>query len=182
MNKVGYLFKRIRSMSYKGLFDTVDFVHKKNGKNKLGILFDIVHCGLKYQAGYMDYKIFEMYNLNEKQRETIITRGFNNEIVKKYNNQDYVHFFHNKVEFNQKFNKYLLRDWMMINENNFDEFKEFTKLHKEIIVKPVAEQCGKGIEKIKVTQKNVKEIYNNLLETKRYIYKLHYDKNLLWLV
>ncbi len=167
MNKIGYLFKRIRSTNYKSLFDTIKFVHKKNGKNKLSILSDIKDCRLKYQADYKDYKIFEMYNLNEKQRETIITHGFNNKIIEQYNNQDYIHFFQNKVEFNQKFNKYLLRDWMIVNENNFDSFKEFTKLHNEIIVEPVAENNSEGIEKIKVTSKNVKEIYNNLLETKR---------------
>ena len=70
-------------MSYKSCFETIDFVHKQNGKNKVFIFFDIVHCGLKYQAGYMDYKLFEMYKLNSKQRKTIITRGINNSIVKK---------------------------------------------------------------------------------------------------
>ncbi len=171
MGKIGYLFKRIKSMSFKGLFDTVDFVHKENGKNKVGIFFDIVHCGLKYQAGYMDYKLFEMYNLNKRQRATIITRGINNSIVKKYNDPAYYHIFDNKLEFNKRFNKYLLRDWMEItdSEENFNEFKEFTKKHSEIIVKPVAEACGKGVEKIKVDDKNVKKVYKNLVDTKRFL-------------
>lgn len=169
MGKLGYLIKRLKSMSYKSMFETVDYVHNINHKNKIGIFFDIVGCGIKYQAGYMDYKLFEMYNLNSKQRKTIITRGINNEIVKKYNNPEYTHYFRNKLEFNKKFNKYLLRDWMEIKEDNIDEFIEFTKKHSTIIVKPVSEACGKGVEKIKVTSKNAKEIFNNLLETKRYL-------------
>lgn len=169
MGKLGYLVKRIKGMDYSKFFDTVNFVHEKNGKNKIGIFLDIVHCGLKYQAGYMDYKVFEMYNLNEKQRKTIVTRGINNEIVKKYNNPEYYKYFKNKIEFNKKFNKYLQRDWMEITgtEENFEEFKEFCKKHTSILVKPLDECCGKGVEIFKVTKKNVKEVYDNLVETKR---------------
>ena len=89
MGKVGYLFKRISSMNYKQFFECINYVHDKTGKNKISIFFDIVHCGLKYQAGYSDYKLFEMYDLNETQRATIITRGINNSLVKKYNNPVY---------------------------------------------------------------------------------------------
>ena len=95
MGNIGYLLKRIKGMNYKQMFDTIDFVHTKNNKSKISIFFDIIHCGLKYQAGYMDYKIFEMYNLNEEQRKTIITRGINNKIVKKYNNPEYTKYFSN---------------------------------------------------------------------------------------
>ncbi len=158
-------------MNYKALFNTVDFVHEQNGKNKLGLFFDIVHCGLKYQAGYMDYKLFEMYKLNEKQRKTIVTRGINNDLVRKYNNPKYTYLLDDKIEFNKKFNKYLLRDWMEVKSDggNYDEFVEFTKIHPEIMIKPIDESCGKGDEKLKVTNRNAKDIYNNLVKTKRYL-------------
>jgi len=171
MGKIGYLFKRIRSMDYGKMFETVNFVHEKNGKNKIGIFFDIVHCGLKYQAGYMDYKLFEMYNLNEKQRATIVTRGINNGLVKRFNDPEAMKIFHDKVTFNKKFNKYLLRDWMEVKdtEESYQEFQEFTKKHPKILVKPLSESCGKGVEIFEVTKKNIKEIYDNLLETKRYL-------------
>ncbi len=169
MSKVKYLFNRIKSMDYSKMFETVDFVHEKNGKNKFIILLDIIYCGLKYQAGYMDYKIFEMYNLNKKQRKTIITRGINNELVKKYNNPDYIKFFRNKIEFNKKFNKYLLREWLCLKdtEEGYKEFKDFCEKHHSIIVKPIDECCGKGVEKLEVDKKNIKEIYNNLISTNR---------------
>jgi len=167
MGKVGYLFKRISSMNYKQFFECINYVHDKTGKNKISIFFDIVHCGLKYQAGYSDYKLFEMYDLNETQRATIITRGINNSLVKKYNNPEYIKYFHNKLEFNKRFNKYLLRDWMELTSENFEEFEEFTKKHNPIIVKPIDDQCGHGVEKIKITSKNIKEVYEELLESKR---------------
>ena len=167
MGKIGYLFKRISSMDFKRFFATIDEIHGKTGKNKIGLFFDIIHCGLKYQAGYLDYRLFEMYDLNAKQRKTIITRGINNSIVKRFNDPNYYHLLHNKLEFNKKFNKYLLRDWMEVTKDNYEDFVAFCEKHNEIMVKPVDGQCGKGIEKVKVTKKNIKEVYDDILETGR---------------
>lgn len=167
MSKLKYLIKRIAHMDTKQMFNVINEIHQKTNKNKILLLFDIIYCGFKYQAGYMDYKLFEMYNLNKKERKTIITRGINNSIIKKYNNPEYIHYFSNKIDFNKKFNKYLLRDWMEINENNFDLFKSFTKQHSKIVVKPISESCGKGVEILKVNSNNCKKIFNELLESKR---------------
>ena len=169
MNKIKYLIKRLKNMSFKNLFKTVNELHKKTNKSRIILFLDIVYCGLKYQAGYMDYKLFEMYNLNSEQRKTIITRGINNQIVKKYNNPNYYKYFHNKLLFNNKFKKYLKRDYIEVNDTNFNEFKDFALKHKEIVIKPVDGSCGKGIEIVKVNNKNVKEIYNDILNTKRYL-------------
>ena len=70
MGKVKYLIERISKMDYGKMFETVDLVHKKTKKNKVGIFFDIVGCGLKYQAGYVDYNLFEMYKMNKDERKT----------------------------------------------------------------------------------------------------------------
>ena len=72
MGRVGYLLKRITSMDYGKMFGTVNEVHKKCKKGRISIFIDIIKCGMKYQAGYMDYKLFEMYDLNDKQRETTL--------------------------------------------------------------------------------------------------------------
>ncbi len=167
MKKVKYFIKRLANMNYKKCFDTIKKIHKRTKKSRIIIFFDVIWCGLKYQAGYMDYWLFEMDTLNSKQRKTIVTRGKNNEIVKKYNNQNYIKYLNNKILFNQKFNKYLKRDWMELKDNNINEFKEFINKHKKIIVKPVNLCCGKGIELLTVNNDNYEEIYNNLIDTKR---------------
>ena len=81
MKKIKYLLKRILKMDYKAFFDTVKNVSKKTNKPYLFILFDVIYCGLKYEAGYVDYNLFEMYKLNKKERSTIVTRGKNNKII-----------------------------------------------------------------------------------------------------
>ena len=51
MSKLKYLIRRIAEMNYKQMFEKIDEVHKKSGKCKLFIFFDMVYCGLVYQAG-----------------------------------------------------------------------------------------------------------------------------------
>lgn len=168
MEKIKYLIKRILKMNYKQFFNTINEVYSKTNKNKLSIFIDIINCGIKYQAGYIDYNLFEMYNLNKEERKTIITRGINNEILKKYNDQTKTYIFEDKAIFNKLYNKYLNREWIYL-KDNLNEFKKYLKGKEEIIVKPLSLSCGKGIEKIKVKNYTPEELYNYLIKTERYL-------------
>lgn len=168
MGKAKYLIKRILKMNYKQFFDTIDEVHSKTNKNKLSIFIDIINCGIKYQAGYIDYNLFEMYNLDKDERKTIITRGINNEILKKYNDPTKAYIFEDKALFNKLYDKYLNREWIYL-KDNLNEFKEYLKNKEEIIVKPLSLSCGKGVEKIKVKDYESEELYNYLIKTERFL-------------
>ncbi|MCH5166834.1 MAG: hypothetical protein J1F35_02980 [Erysipelotrichales bacterium] len=165
MGKAKYLLKRIRSMSFANMFNTIDLVHDKTNKNKVFIFFDIISCGIKYQAGYVDYNLYEMYKMNKKERKTVITRGINNDIIKKYNDMSYAYKFEDKALFNKLFDKYMNREWIYLKEASIDDFKNYLKGKKEIIIKPLSLSCGKGVEKLTVKDYKPEELYNHLLET-----------------
>lgn len=139
-------------------------VAKKIHKNRLFVLIDIIICGLKYGAGYYDYQEFEFYNLNSKQRKTYLTRNKNNLIIQKYNNKDFFYILDQKDIFNQKFNDYLKRDYLIIDENKKEDFIKFTNKYKELIAKPINGEGGKGISKIILDKtSNLDEIFKNLI-------------------
>lgn len=167
MGKVGYLVKRIKGMNFENFFKTVNDVHEKSGKGKVSVFFDCISCGLKYQAGYVDYQLFEMYKMNGKERKTVITRGINNDIIKKYNNREYFKYFNDKYEFNKKFDEFLKRDWLYLDGENFEDFEKFLKGKKEIIVKPTIGSCGKGVDKLKVDDYKSRELYDMLVKENR---------------
>ena len=164
MGKLSYLVKRISRMNYGGMFKTINQVHEKSGKSKFTTFFDVIWCGLKYQAGYIDYYQFQMYKMNGKERKTVITRGINNAICKKYNDPKAIYKFEDKCVFNELFNKYMNRDWLKLTGENVGEFKKFIKKHSTIIVKPVGLSCGKGVEKIDTTNTNIEELYKKLMD------------------
>lgn len=147
MNKIKYLFGRIRNMNFKRMFETIDEIHNRSGKSKIYLFFDIIICAFLYQSGYVDYLLFEMWNLNSKERETVLTRGKNNIFVKYYNNKEYNHIFLNKSEFNEKFKKYLNREYIIL-DNNKDEFNKFIKNKTLIFCKPINGTHGDNMQKI----------------------------------
>ena len=127
-------------------------------------------CGFKYQAGYYDYQEFEFYNLNKEQRKTYLTRGKNNEIIKQFNEKSKFHIFDNKDEFYRQFNPFLKRKWMVLDGNNKSEFTNFLAENKQIIVKPVDGEGGKGVEKIEYTSKeDCEKLYNKLIDNNQTI-------------
>ncbi len=169
MGKVSYMIKRITSMNYGNMFKTINLVKEKCGKPKFIIFCDMVYSGLRFGAGYVDYYQFQMYNMNNKEKKTIITRGINNSICKKYNDKTEIYKFEDKAIFNKIFDKYLNRDWMKIDgeEANLDLFIKFCKEHSIIVVKPLDASCGKGVEKLDTKGMDIKSLYHKLLRNKQ---------------
>ena len=167
MEKIKYLFGRIKNMNFKRMFSTIDEIHELSGKSKIYLFFDIINCALRYQSGYVDYLLFEMWRLNKDERKTVLTRGKNNVFVKYYNNPNYNHIFLNKNEFNEKFKKYLNREYIILDGNNKDEFNKFLKGKKVIFCKPTSGTHGDSMEKIVIS------------EFKGDLYDYLYNKNLI---
>lgn len=158
--KLKYVLKRIFGLNYKSFFETINKVSKKTKRLKIVVFFDIIYCAFKYQAGYMDYALFEMYTMNKKERRTIVTRGINNSFIKFFNDPKFNEYFRNKIKFNQTFNEYLNRDWLELKD--YDSFLKFINNKKEFIAKPIDGTCGKGIEKIKINDYEPKKLYDYL--------------------
>ena len=185
MGKIKYLFKRILKMDYKNMFRIAKAISKKTKKNTFMIVFDMIRCGIKYQAGYYDYQEFEFYNLNKEERKTYLTRGKNNEIVKRFNDRTSFHKFEDKAEFNSIFNKYLKRNWMVLTDSNYFDFEKFLKENKAIIVKPIDDEGGNGVEKFVYSNDlNCKELYDKLFANGQLLIeeciKQHKDMNILY--
>ena len=109
MSRVQYFFNRLKKMDWKAMWKTTGLLKKRSGKGRLWLLTDMLRCGIKYNAGYIDYKIAQMYKLNDEQRKTVITRGISNDIVRRMNPKEYWHTFDDKTEFNTFFKEWIPR-------------------------------------------------------------------------
>lgn len=148
MGKFKYLAQRVLNMNYKAMLDKIQSIHKKTGKGRLAIFRDMKDCAVKYGAGYMDYDLFEMYDLTEEQRDTYLTRGRNNAIVVKYNDKAYFDELGDKIRFNTRFAPFLHRDWVPVTGENKDDVMAFLSRHQTFMAKPSCGSCGWGIEKL----------------------------------
>ncbi len=159
MKKLKFLLGRIFDFNYKAFFKTVGELHKTTGKSRIWLFFDIIHCGLKYGAGYADYKLCDYHTLNEEQRATYLSRGANNTVVAIMNDRSLVHYFEDKREFNETFSEFIKRKWVNMQTATEEEFEKFLNGLEYIITKPADASCGKGIEKIKASDMPAKELY-----------------------
>lgn len=153
MSRITYVLKRIGKMDFSRMRDTAKMLHQKTGKSTLWLLTDMARCAAKYNAGYMDYKIAEMYRLNDAQRRTVITRGISNEIVRRMNDKAYWHFFDDKTQFNEKFSQWVRRDWLRADEAlTADALASFLNGKDRVIYKPLEGSSGQGIVKYEKEQ------------------------------
>ena len=147
MNRLSYLVKRAAKMDYSAMLRTANMLHEKTGKSRLWLMADMAKCAARYNAGYVDYKIAEMYRLNDAQRATQITRGISNSIVARMNDKKFWHFFDNKTEFNELFREQVRREWLNLTTATEAEFAAFLQGRGDIICKPIDGSSGQGILK-----------------------------------
>lgn len=165
IHKIKYYLIRLKTIDWKSMWKHAKKIGRKVKKSAIYIWFDMVMCSFKYQAGYMDYHEFEFYLLNKEERKTYITVGINNEITRKYTDKKYWYKLNDKAVFNEIFDKFIKRDWLNLNNSSLDDFKKFLEGKDQIIVKPIDDYAGKGIEIIKINKKtSIKKLYQQLID------------------
>ena len=148
MSRLHFFWHRLVRMDWKAMWKTTGLLKKRSGKSRIWLLTDMLKCAVKYNAGYMDYKIAQMYKLNDEQRKTVITRGISNEIVRRMNPKEYWHFFDDKAQFNELFREFIPRKWILTNEDtDTEELYALCRNSTQLIWKPLEGSSGQGIKK-----------------------------------
>lgn len=178
MANLKYVVNRVVNMDYGSMLRIARTVRHRTGKNTLGILIDIIRCGMKYEAGYMDYLVFEFYQLTDAQRATYITRGVSNSYVRLFNPRVHWHILEDKVEALRRFGELSGRDWIDIRESGREGFEEFCVRHQNLVVKPIDGTCGKGLDFIETSDHSrIVGLYDMLMQEKQYLVEEHLQQH-----
>lgn len=170
MPNLKYVLRRMGEMDYKKMLETAGTVHRRCGKNTLLVLIDMIRCGFRYQAGYMDYLVFEFYLLTDAQRKTYVTRGQSNRFVRLLNPRENWHLLEDKVEFLKRFDGFHGRDWIDLRECSREAFEAFCQAHPKIVAKPLDGTCGRGIEFFETSDKSkIVGLYDMLKEGRQFL-------------
>lgn len=147
MGKMKYMMQRMARMDYGAMVETAKMLRQKTGKPTAWLMMDMVRCASQYGAGYIDYKIAEMYRLTPAQRATQITRAASNRIVAKMNDKAYWHHFDDKATFNTLFADQVRRDWIDLRTATPEAFAQWAQGRGDVIGKPIEGSSGQGIVK-----------------------------------
>lgn len=147
-SKFQYYKRVIKNASFGKFFKVLDEAHKRSGKNKVYLFFDIINSMRRYDAGYNDYVIFEFWNLTHEQRDTYMTRFRSKKFIMFMNDHEYAHYFDNKNEFNEKFKDFIGRECLDLETATKEDVINFFNTREKIFAKLKDLSCGIGCEKL----------------------------------
>ena len=139
-----YYLRVLSGMSFKKYSEILDRAQKASGRSKLWLTASMVHCGLRFGAGYNDYMAFGFWDLNDRQRATYVTRVVSKKLVTLLNDDAYSHFFDDKREFCETFAAFVRRDQIDFRTAGKDAVRAFTEAHPVVFQKPAHGSCGNG--------------------------------------
>lgn len=126
------------------------------GQFKLNYLKAQVNCGCNMH----EYYIFKLYKLSLKAQKDYITSELWHKLYVRYcDYADTWKYFKQKPLFNEKFKKFVKRDWRIVESLSYKDFKEFIKNKDSLIYKPLDTACGIGIKKFPIRKSILQNIY-----------------------
>ena len=74
MSRLSFFFKRLVRMDWKAMWATTGLLKERSDKSRPWLLCDMLYCALKYNAGYVDYKIAQMYDrFRQTEKDDLLT-------------------------------------------------------------------------------------------------------------
>nr|WP_314844252.1 sugar-transfer associated ATP-grasp domain-containing protein [uncultured Microbacterium sp.] len=149
--RVRYLLARARRIDVASVIERAKEASAQHGKAVPLVVVDMLWSAGRHNVGFQDYIDYDFAILTKAERDTYMTHPVSNEISQKYDHPDYRHLFHDKAEFDARFNAFLKREWMLITEGNADELRAFTERQGTIVVKETHGQAGTGVHRYHAT-------------------------------
>lgn len=169
MSVTNLLYKKIKEINFEKLNKLAKDIAKRNNKSAFSVKMDMIYNFIRYGIGYTDYLKGDYVNLSRQQKKTYVTTKSYYKLLNYLNPKEYKATMSDKLVFNKIFNKYLGREWIDLRVASLDEFKEFIKNKETIFAKPPTDFGGHGIEKIKLENEKIEDLYNGLKERKKYL-------------
>lgn len=145
-------------------------VDKNIGKNVSGAkrlkMFLDFTCEYKFHGAYLqDYFQYEFYKKKAVDRRNYVVFGKLLEMMRICNNPEHRYIFDQKPEFDKAFSDFLQRDWINMDNAEFEEFARFVQGKESFFAKDPAGMFGLGVKKISLGEvEDLQALYSDLKE------------------
>ena len=144
--KISYLYRVAKNASTHKLNAVIEKVQQITGRDRGAILLDMILCTVRYGAGYHDYLAYALYDMTEKERDSIVTRLRSKKINAYLNDPDFEYIFDRKNELDRHFRDFLHRDFLDLKTASKDDVFRFIEDKETVVAKPNEGFGGHGIE------------------------------------
>lgn len=140
-------------------------VSRKNHKNRLFIIKDMMKCKKLYGCSYEEYYYNRFDTLSEAERNTYITEEKNQSLQEAWNEHADPTFWERKTTLYQQFKNDIKRDYLLLAGDNLKEFTKFSKKNPVFIAKTDERNEPHQIRRVVLNEHMKPEkVYESLLE------------------
>ncbi|MFT4214071.1 MAG: sugar-transfer associated ATP-grasp domain-containing protein [Microbacterium sp.] len=146
-HRLKVLFERARGFDVSSVTERARFTAKVHGKSYPLVLADMLWSAARHRVGFNDYMEFDFAILTRAERATWVTSPLALELSNRYDDPAHVHRFHDKIDFNRDFDRFLGREWLALTPDNADELAAFAQRHPVFIAKVPVSKSGLGVRR-----------------------------------
>lgn len=150
------------------LYNIINIIHIHTNKPKLQLLFDILKGRLTYKSSNQDYLELHMYELNSKQKNTLITKKINNKLIATNNKKSSLAIFKNRAQVLKKYHTFYSYDYLELSGQNISNFYDFA-INSPTIHAYTNDYNNKNYDIVNIDPKNYTSTYNDLVISKKNI-------------
>lgn len=130
------------------MFRLIRAISRESHRPRLLILIDMLWCVVRYGIGYLDYKVFGFAFIHGEARKTFMTMDDNLALVRAVNDKAYTYLFDQKCAFNERFHRFLGREWLDLRTADVAAFADFIKDREDFFAKEVDSFGGQGVSRV----------------------------------
>ncbi|MGB4778048.1 sugar-transfer associated ATP-grasp domain-containing protein [Microbacterium sp.] len=150
-DRLRFLLQRARGFDLGSVTGRARKTARVHGKSYPLVLADMLWSAARHRVGFNDYIEFDFAILTRSERATWVTSPLALELSKKFDDPAFVHHFHDKLEFNRLFDRFLGREWLDVENTDAEELREFAQRHPVLIGKEPVSKSGFGVSRYDTT-------------------------------
>ena len=147
LHRISVLFERARGFDYASVTERARATAHTHGKSYPLVLADMLWSAARHRVGFNDYIEFDFAILTRAERATWVTSPLALEFSNRYDDPAQVHRFHDKIDFNRDFDRFLGREWLALEAGNAGELEGFAQRHPVFIAKVPVSKSGAGVRR-----------------------------------
>ena len=131
--------------AFSRLLEGIEPLCQHYGKGKTFFLCDALWAYIKYGVTPNEYLGFQFYRFSHLERARFYTARISYKYEKRFNDAKYYNTFWQKEKTNEKFQRFVNRDWLYAPTASDEDISHFLKNHDKVLVKPSDMSSGRGI-------------------------------------
>lgn len=145
--KLRYLAERARRIDIGSVIERAREVHDEHGKAIPAVLVDMLWSAARKDVAFQDYVDFDFAILDADERETFMTHPVSAQLAQRWSQPSGRAVFEDKIAFNRRFDAFLKRSWLVVEEGNADAVRAFVEEQGTVIAKVPVSHMGLGVRR-----------------------------------